>query len=138
MTVQTHAMRLQEHGVRPTPQRLAVYEYLLTHRTHPSAEAIYEALLPMYPSFSRTTIYNSLKALMQAGLIRVVTIDPLEQHFDGDAADHGHCRCEKCGRLFDFDIPSELIAALIPDGFAVTQQDVFFTGRCLDCRTLPD
>lgn len=125
---------LQEHGVRPTAQRLAVYEYLLTHRTHPSADAIYEALLPEYPSFSRTTIYNSLKALMQAGLIRVVTIDPMEQHFDGDAADHGHCRCENCGQLFDFTFPAKDIAQLIPDGFSVTRQDVFFTGLCKACQ----
>ena len=129
-----HAKRLQEHGVRPTAQRLAVYEYLLTHRTHPSADAIYEALLPAYPSFSRTTIYNSLKALMQAGLIRVVTIDPLEQHFDGDAADHGHCRCESCGQLFDFTFPAKDVAQYIPDGFSVTRQDVFFTGLCKACR----
>ena len=64
MTTADHATRLQAHGVRPTPQRLAVYEYLLTHRTHPSADAIYEAISPVYPTFSRTTIYNSLKALM--------------------------------------------------------------------------
>ena len=133
MSVHNHAKLLQDHGVRPTAQRLAVYDYLLTHRTHPSAETIYTDLLPLYPSFSRTTIYNSVKALMQAGLIRVVTIDPLEQHFDGDAADHGHCRCERCGRLFDFTFPTEHISHLIPDGFAVNRQDVFFTGICKDC-----
>ena len=126
---------LQDRGVRPTPQRVAVYEYLLSHRTHPSADVIYEELVKSYPTFSRTTIYNSLKALMQAGLIRVVTIDPLEQHFDGNAADHGHCRCQRCGRVIDVVLPPELLDALIPDGFAVTQQDVFFTGVCKDCRT---
>lgn len=136
MTHADHAAGLQAHGVRPTPQRLAVYEYLLAHRTHPSADAIFEALSPVYPTFSRTTIYNSLKVLMEAGLIRVVTIDPLEQHFDGDAADHGHCRCHKCGRLFDFAIPAEAIAELIPDGFCVSQQDVFFTGTCKECAAL--
>ena len=134
MTNTDHVKLLQDRGVRPTAQRLAVYEYLLTHRTHPSADAIYEALKPQYPSFSRTTIYNSVKALMQAGLIRVVTIDPLEQHFDGEAADHGHCRCEQCGRLFDFEFPGEHIARLIPDGFTVNRQDVFFTGICKSCH----
>lgn len=129
----TYADILQENGVRPTPQRLAVYEYLDTHRTHPAVDAIYEALLPTYPSFSRTTIYNSLKVLMEAGLIRVVTIDPNEQHFDGNPDDHGHCRCETCGRLFDFAIPSDRVKDLIPEGFSVKQQDVFFTGRCRDC-----
>lgn len=136
MTTADHAALLQAHGVRPTPQRLAVYEYLLAHRTHPSADAIYEAISPVYPTFSRTTIYNSLKALMEARLIRVVTIDPLEQHFDGDAADHGHCRCQTCGRLFDFDIPADAIESLVPDGFCIAQQDVFFTGTCKDCAVL--
>ena len=134
MTASSHAKVLQDHGVRPTAQRLAVYEYLLTHRTHPSADAIYEALLPTYPSFSRTTIYNSLKVLMQAGLVRAVTIDPLEQHFDGDAADHGHCRCERCGKLIDFTFPADHFVQYVPDGFAVTRQDLFFTGLCKACR----
>ncbi len=131
-----YAEILQQHGVRPTPQRLAVYEYLDTHRTHPAADAIYEALLPTYPSFSRTTIYNTLKVLMQAGLIRVVTIDPNEQHFDGNPADHGHCRCESCGKLMDFSIPADRIADLIPDGFSVSRRDVFFTGQCQECRSV--
>ena len=129
-----YAQVLQQNGVRPTPQRLAVYQYLDTHRTHPNADAIYEALVKDYPTFSRTTIYNSLKALMEAGLVRVVTIDPNEQHFDGDPADHGHCRCEQCGRLLDFAFPADVIAALIPDGFAVSRQDVFFTGVCRECQ----
>ncbi|MBQ3068747.1 MAG: transcriptional repressor [Clostridia bacterium] len=134
MNLSDQARRLQERGIRPTPQRLAVYDYLLTHRTHPTADAIFEALSPQYPSFSRTTIYNSVKALMDAGLVRVVTIDPSEQHFDGDPLDHGHCRCEQCGRLFDFEMPDGLLAPLIPEGFTVNRQDIFFSGLCQDCR----
>lgn len=133
-TTTMHAKRLQEHGVRPTPQRIAVYEYLLTHRTHPTADTIYEALLPAYPSFSRTTIYNSLRVLLEAGLIRVVTIDPLEQHFDGDTATHGHCRCDRCGTLYDFDVPETLLVSLAPDGFCIARQDVFFNGLCKACQ----
>ena len=134
MTTNDHAKRLQERGLRPTPQRLAVYEYLLSHQTHPTADTIYEAVLAQYPSFSRTTIYNSVKALMDAGLVRVVTIDPLEQHFDGNPADHGHCRCERCGQLLDFEMPEDLLAALVPEGFSVQQQDIFFTGVCKACQ----
>ena len=134
MTTNDHAKRLQERGLRPTPQRLAVYEYLLSHRTHPTADTIYEAVLAQYPSFSRTTIYNSVKALMDAGLVRVVTIDPLEQHFDGNPADHGHCRCERCGQLLDFEMPEDLLAALVPEGFSVQQQDIFFTSVCKACQ----
>ena len=50
------AETLQAHGVRATQQRVAVYEYLLLHPIHPTADMIFTALLPRYPTFSRTTI----------------------------------------------------------------------------------
>lgn len=77
---------LQERGIRATQQRLAVYEYLLLHPVHPTADMIFTALTPRYPSFSRTTIYNTLHTLVEAGLIREVNIDPQEQRFDGNQA----------------------------------------------------
>ena len=124
---------LLSHGVRVTQQRIAVYQYLLTHRTHPSADTIYSALVKEYPVFSRTTIYNSLNALLRAHLIRVVTIHADEQRFDADVSDHGHFRCIKCGKIFDFRVNSEQIYSLCPDGFHGEQGDVYFTGTCPDC-----
>ena len=56
---------LSRRGIRPTQQRIAVYKYLLTHPEHPSADTIYRALVEEYPVFSRTTIYNSLGALLR-------------------------------------------------------------------------
>ena len=46
------AETLQAHGVRATQQRVAVYEYLLLHPIHPTADMIFTALLPRYPTFS--------------------------------------------------------------------------------------
>lgn len=125
--------RLLSHGIHPTQQRVAVYEFLLTHPIHPSADTIYTALSDKYPVLSRTTVYNSLKSLLDAGLIRCVTIVSDEQRFDATVADHGHFLCKKCGRVLDFDLDSAALHSLCPDGYESTQGDVYFSGYCPQC-----
>ena len=125
---------LQQHGLRVTPQRVAVYEYLLTHPIHPSAETIYEAVVKQYPHFSRTTIYNSLHALEEAGLLQVIAVKTGENRFDGNPAPHGHFRCTKCERVLDFPLTEAQIRAITPDEMAEVQLDtVLFSGICQDC-----
>ena len=48
--------RLTEHGIKPSMQRMAVMEYLMTHRTHPTVDEIYTALHPSMPTLSKTTV----------------------------------------------------------------------------------
>lgn len=124
---------LSSHGVRPTQQRIAVYQYLMTHPIHPSADTIYRALVEKYPVFSRTTIYNSLNILVQAGLVRPINIRSDEQRFDATTADHGHFLCIKCGEIYDFDVDSRVLNSLCPSGYANSRGDVFFTGICPGC-----
>ena len=53
MTQKQIAQLMGDRGLRPTTQRLAVYDYLYRHRIHPSAEMVYDALVAQYPTFSR-------------------------------------------------------------------------------------
>ena len=124
---------LQEHGIRATQQRIAVYEYLLLHPVHPTADTIYRSLLPHHPTFSRTTVYNALHTLVDAGLVREVNINPQEQRFDGNPNDHGHFHCRRCGELFDFDLNTEQLRDLCPPGFISDVRDVFLVGICPAC-----
>ena len=124
---------LAAHDLRPTQQRIAVYQYLVEHHTHPTADTIYRALIADFPTFSRTTIYNSLHSLADAGLIRTVNIEAEEQRFDGNPRDHGHFKCRCCGRLFDFDIDEKALRYMCPAGFQAEIQDVFLNGICADC-----
>lgn len=128
---------LSAKGLRATPQRIAVYEYLLRHATHPTAETIYQAMLVEYPTFSRTTIYNSLRALAGAGLIRTVNIDAEEQRFDGNPTDHAHFKCSSCGGIFDFEMDEEAVCRICPPDFRVEVRDVYLTGTCPACRMKP-
>lgn len=133
MSSQEIAAVLTAKGVRPTQQRIAVYRYLIDHPIHPSADTIYRALSEVYPTFSRTTIYNSLRTLIEAGLVRSVLIEAEEQRFDGDPADHGHFKCTQCGRIYDFPLDTMLLHALCPKGYKAQRQDVYCIGICASC-----
>ena len=133
MTQEQMARLLTAHGLRPTQQRLAVYEYLLQHRTHPSAETVYNALVQQHPTFSRTTVYNSLHALVETGLVQELSLGTEERHYDGDASLHGHFYCCGCHQIFDFPLNEEAIHALQPKGFQVLGRAIHFSGQCAAC-----
>ena len=132
MTRTQMAEKMSRHGLRATAQRLSVYEYLFEHRTHPTVEMIYEDLLPDNPSFSRTTVYNTLHALEKYGMIRSLTIDAGEMHYDADPCDHGHFLCSECKTIYDFPISSKAVS--YPEDFEAEQIDIFISGTCKRCK----
>lgn len=124
------ARKLSGCGLRPTPQRVLIYEYLLTHPTHPTAETIYKEIGGTFPTFSKTTVYNTLAALALQGLIRVVRVEDGELRYDGTVRDHGHFKCTCCGGVFDFDMPET--RPNLP-GARVDSIDLYVTGVCKKC-----
>ena len=135
MTQQQIAQLLGERGVRPTAQRLAVFDYLYRHRTHPSAETVYEALIRQHPTFSRTTVYNSLHALVQAGLVQELAMDTEERRYDANIGLHGHFHCRSCGSITDFPLDEQVVQSLMPGGYVVQGQGIYFSGQCPACRS---
>ena len=135
MTQKQMATLMGDRGLRPTTQRLAVYDYLYRHRIHPSAEMVYDALVAQYPTFSRTTVYNSLHALVQAGLVQELAMDTEERRYDADTVWHGHFHCRGCGGIADFPLDAAVVQQLIPDGFTAQNQGIYFSGLCPACRS---
>lgn len=131
MTAEQTAAILKAKGMRATPQRMAVFRYLLTHRVHPTAEQIYTALVKEYPSFSLTTVYNTLNALVEAGLAITVSIGENKLCYDGCIDFHGHFQCKACRKIYDFDVDHLEVSGL--RAFAIDQKDVYFTGTCAEC-----
>ena len=124
---------LRHHGVRPTQQRVAVYDYLLRHCTHPSAEEVYLALVKENPTFSRTTVYNSLHALVEASLVRELPLDAEERHYDADVAPHAHFLCHGCRRIADIPLDPAIAQALQPDGYVIETREITLSGVCPTC-----
>ncbi len=123
---------LRNNNIRPSGLRIQILDYILSHRTHPSIEEIYEALLKDNPTLSKTTVYNTTKVLTENGLIKLITIDGQQTHYDGDTSLHGHFRCESCNKIYDFPISKLQQPELT--GFDIHAMDVYYVGNCKHCN----
>jgi Fur family peroxide stress response transcriptional regulator len=124
-------------GERLTPQREAVLEVIRERDDHPTASDIFEAARRRLPSLSYATVYNSLKYLREAGLVREISFGDGASRYDGVMDRHDHAICSKCGKLVDFDLPeaAELIrAAARKSRFKAESVHLTLTGVCPDCR----
>lgn len=122
---------LREHGIRPSRQRLAVYEYIWTHRTHPTAEIVYESLAPKIATLSRTTVYNTLRLFCECGVAQMIFVEENEMRFDANTNFHGHFKCTACGALIDFEVDE--IAQKLPAGCKVSERHFYLRGLCPEC-----
>lgn len=134
MTTKDYTKILREHGIRPSVQRLAVYDYLWKNRTHPTAEEIYIALAPSIATLSRTTIYNTLRLFTEKGAAQMITIEEKEMRFDVLTDVHGHFKCSQCGGIEDFELDGEFIRNRLPkDAYAEAFQ-IYVHGTCAHCQ----
>ncbi len=127
------AAKLRGFGISPSPQRVAIYGFLLSHPTHPTAETIFTAVRAEQPSISLTTVYNTLKLLTGKHAVQTVIIEDGELRYDGDIREHAHFKCLKCGRVYDiFPEPGCKIAPppKLPSGFTITEMHVCCRGYC--------
>lgn len=125
--------QLSKFGVRPLSNRIAVYRYLSSVDTHPTADAVYAELKPSLPSLSRTTVYNVLNYLCEMGAIRRVTIDGYESRFDADVTHHIHFKCKECGQVVDL-MDAVFPEIAVTEGFTVDAVQVNIEGTCPSCR----
>jgi Fur family peroxide stress response transcriptional regulator len=114
-------------GLRATPQRFAVLEYLARRSVH--------AINRRDPRASRATVYNSLCSLERAGLVREVVSEGTAARCDASLRRHHHFVCEHCGIVEDipwFELLSP--AGAPPLGCRqVRRCDVVFRGVCENC-----
>ena len=127
--------KYRETGLKLTPQRLAILQYLEGNKEHPSAEEVFTAVSRKFPTMSFATVYNTLEALKQRGRIRELTIDPNKKRFDPDARPHHHLVCLKCKKvvdiLKDFRLP---LSTMETDNFEILGNHIEFYGLCPKCK----
>jgi len=123
-------------GLKLTPQRLAILDFLEGNMDHPSAEDIYKAVKKKYPTISFATVYNTIDALKNRGEVAELAIDPARKHYDPNMKPHHHIVCSECGKIgdvFDEDINADLPKKNLGD-FSVTSWHIKFDGVCKECR----
>lgn len=124
---------LKQKNIHPTYHRLKVLVYLSQNRNHPTADQIYTGLHQSIPTLSKTTVYNTLRRLVEAGTVREITIEGNEVRYDIEGEDHGHFKCEECGTIYNFGINHDALAAGDLNGFQVHDRQVHFKGICPAC-----
>ncbi|SHF18251.1 Fur family transcriptional regulator, peroxide stress response regulator [Seinonella peptonophila] len=128
---------LKVNGVRMTPQRHAILNFLLTTLSHPTADDIYKALADTFPNMSVATVYNNLRVFKEAGLVRELTYGDASSRFDANMSDHYHVICNHCGKITDFDYPHLFEAeskAADMTGYRVGGHRMEIYGTCPECQ----
>jgi Fe2+ or Zn2+ uptake regulation protein len=133
----------RERGVRLTPQRLAIFEYLAGHPGHATAEEVYRDVLARYPTLSFATVYNTLELLAELGEVRKVIVDELRRRYDVNTEPHQHAVCRQCRRIVDVRSDEigggELLRQALGQldlsvrDFIVEGATVEFAGLCGEC-----
>ncbi|MGV3185315.1 Fur family transcriptional regulator [Weissella paramesenteroides] len=110
---------LQRYGLRATTQRMVILDYLMSHKTHPTAEMIHADL----QSISLATIYNTLEKLVYTGLVIVIDSNDDKRHFDYYGEPHYHIINQKTHEIIDannFDVQPLLDAARKASGLNIS------------------
>ncbi len=128
---------LAKHNIKASPQRLAIMEYLLENRTHPTIDEMHTALVARMPTLSKTTIYNTLRVFVENGAALMLTINEKMTCYDADTQPHAHFICEKCNKVVDLYYGTD---ELFPKsdtmhGHLVKSMQVYYRGTCKECKT---
>lgn len=119
---------LTRAGLRPTRQRLALAELLVGdgRNRHVTAESLFEAAVARGASVSLATVYNTLRAFCDAGILSEVTVDGSRSYFDTRTDNHAHYYWEDDGRLTDAPNDAARLVAEPPTpyGAEITRVDV--------------
>ncbi|MBZ0152110.1 MAG: transcriptional repressor [Planctomycetes bacterium] len=126
------AARLDRAGLRPSAQRVAIAAYVLETADHPSADEVWNRVRVDFPMVSRATVYNTLLAFRDAGLLRQFVLAEGCVVYDPKTEPHHHFVDDDTGAIHD--IPWSAIAVGKLDaleGVAVREYMVVVRGRSL-------
>ncbi len=119
---------LARGNLRPTRQRLALATLLVGdgENRHVTAESLYALSTASGDRVSLATVYNTLRAFVEAGLINEVVVDGARSYFDTRMDDHPHFYWEDSHTLTDAPAEEVVISGLpaAPEGMQVSRVDV--------------
>ncbi|SMB83421.1 Fur family transcriptional regulator, peroxide stress response regulator [Desulfonispora thiosulfatigenes DSM 11270] len=124
---------LKENEIKPSYQRIRIYEYLIKYKNHPTVDNIYQELVQNIPTLSKTTVYNTLNIFLDKKIIQLIGIEENEMRYDADTSNHAHFKCKTCGKVYDIfhDFSKYPIKEL--EGFKILEEQMYFKGICKKC-----
>ena len=95
--------KLQEKGLKVTPQRVAIYEAIFNLNNHPTAENVIEYIKKNHPNISVGTVYKVLDSLVENDLLKKVKTEKDVMRYDAVISEHHHLYCAETDRIEDFE-----------------------------------
>jgi Fe2+ or Zn2+ uptake regulation protein len=127
--------QLEEHGIQPSAQRMAIADYVLRTHEHPSADQVWEVVRARVPMVSRATVYNTLNLLVQKRLLRELILAEGKVVFDPKTEPHHHFIDERTGDIHD--VPWDAVTVQSVEtlaGFDVKEYQVVMRGLKISGR----
>ena len=124
-------------GLKATPQRMAVAEYMDGVRGHPSAEEVHREIKKTHPTVSLSTVYKTLDLLRERGMVFEVSTGS-GSRYEGRGALHVNLWCERCGRIDDLEgefVHDLLVRVSESTGYEIRGSPQV-GGVCGQCRTV--
>ncbi|MCX8021246.1 MAG: transcriptional repressor [Syntrophorhabdaceae bacterium] len=122
-------------GIKMTPQRMAILDFLEGNTNHPSVSDIYSAVSNRFPTISVATVYSTVEMLKSKGYINELNIDRERMRVDPNVRPHNHIICIYCKKIIDIE---EEIHIQLSDkqlyGFNIIEKRIEFYGICPDCK----
>jgi Fur family transcriptional regulator, peroxide stress response regulator len=128
--------KLREKGIKVTPQRIAIINYLETNRKyHPSIEDIYTFVIREYPTISLATVYNTMDKLEEINeVVKLRVGEENKVNYDYDVSYHNHFFCKKCGQIYDIEEPLAFFDKNEINGHTIEEVHAYFKGKCKKCQ----
>jgi Fe2+ or Zn2+ uptake regulation protein len=121
---------LRQWGIQPTPQRIAVVEFVLKTKRHPTAEEVLGHARRKCPTVSRATVYNTLNLLVEKGALRTQILREGTVVFDPNTMNHHHLIDDETGVIHD--IPWDTLTVSGKENlndFEILEYQVILRGR---------
>jgi Fur family transcriptional regulator, stress-responsive regulator len=131
---------LRGSGLRVTRPRIAVLHAVHDH-PHADTESIIGAVRADLGDVSHQAVYDVLRALTTAGLVRRIQPSGSVARYEARVGDnHHHLICRSCGVIIDVDCAvgtTPCLTAADEHGFSVDEAEVIYWGTCPTCSTSP-
>jgi Fur family ferric uptake transcriptional regulator len=130
---------LTSHGMRVTGQRITVLDAMIGEQGDTTAQALHERLRRTNPTLGMATVYRTLNALADTGVLDRLHHEGTSTCFRYCAPGHHHhltCRsCHAVVELRDCDLAGWAQHVAAAHGFAAAEHSVELSGICAACRT---
>lgn len=94
---------LKEKGLKVTPQRVAIYEAIVSLKNHPTAENVIDYIKINHPNISVGTVYKVLDSLVENELLKKVKTEKDIMRYDAVLSNHHHLYCTETERIEDYE-----------------------------------